>query len=191
MVTPGFATGDSRGSLGGTRSNPAVGFVRRGKGGHLSKRVPVVRTTPLRLPELLPNQQTQLHQTTECSTNLANTDRQERQTTLEVGDKVLGGQTGPGTTRSKATGGTPVPRNDTNPEGHLLEAQGLQGRKARGHGAAVGSKDRRSRAEPSICRHFEATHPRGQARGVDRNNPRRYSRSSKGPERERQDPETP
>ena len=182
LVTPGFANGDSRGSLGGTRRNTlGLGTNRRFRGGHLSKRVPVVRTTPFRLPELLPHHQTQLHKATQCLPHLANGDRQERQTLLEVGGKVLGGQTGPGTTRGKATGGTPVPRNDTDPEGHLLEAQGLQGRKARGHGGADGSRDRRSRGNPSICKHFEATHPRGQARGVDRNNPRRYPRSSKGP----------
>jgi hypothetical protein len=85
--------------------------------------IPVVRPPPLPLPELLPNKELQLHQTVQGQSNLADSDREERESLFESGDELRGGEAGEGATVDKAATTSLVSLDDFHPELDLGEAQ--------------------------------------------------------------------
>jgi hypothetical protein len=67
-----------------------------------------------------------LNQSVQCLPHLADSEGHEGQSLGEVGNQVTGREASERHTVDQGTGGTTVTSNDTDPEGHLLKAEGLQ-----------------------------------------------------------------
>jgi hypothetical protein len=83
---------------------------------------------------LLTDHQTQPDEAVECLADLANGDGDKRKALLQVGNEVRRREAGPRGAGNDPTRLTVVTGNDTDPEGHLFEAEGLERSQGNGNG---------------------------------------------------------